>query len=182
MSALSTMPKPLTLWITINCGKFFRRWEYWTTFPTSWEIYMQVKKLHRMGHGTTDWFKIGKGVWQGCILLPSLFNLYPEYIMWNVGLDESQAGIKIIRKKFQQHQLCRYYPNGRKLKGSKEPLDESEKGEWKSWLKTQHLKNQDHGIWSHHFMTSRQGKSRSSHRVYVLGLQNHCVWWLQPWN
>ena len=45
-----------------------------------------------------DWFQIGKGVWQGCILSPSLFNLYAEYIMWNAGLDEAQAGIKIARR------------------------------------------------------------------------------------
>ena len=50
-----------------------------------------------MGHGTTDWFQIGKGVRQGCILLPCLFNLYAEYIMQNDGLDEAQAGIKIAR-------------------------------------------------------------------------------------
>jgi len=49
----------------------------------------------RIGHGTTDWFQIGKGVRQGCILLPCLFNLYEEYIMRNAGLDEAQAGIKI---------------------------------------------------------------------------------------
>ena len=61
------------------------------------------------------------------------------------------------QEKFQQPQLCRwYYPNGKKLKGNKQPLDESEKGEWKSWLKTQHLKNPDHGIWSHHFMAKRE--------------------------
>ena len=49
----------------------------------------------RTGHGTTDWFQIGKGVRQGCILSPCLFNLYTEYIMLNAGLDEAQAGIKI---------------------------------------------------------------------------------------
>ena len=49
----------------------------------------------RTGHGTTDWFQIGKGVCQGCILSPCLFNLYAEHIMQNVGLDEAQAGIKI---------------------------------------------------------------------------------------
>ena len=49
----------------------------------------------RTGHGTTDWFKIGKGVYQGCILSPCLFNLYAEYIMRNAGLEEAQAGIKI---------------------------------------------------------------------------------------
>ena len=49
----------------------------------------------RTGHGTTDWFQIGKGVPQGCILLPCLFNLYTEYIMRNAGLDEGQTGIKV---------------------------------------------------------------------------------------
>jgi len=50
------------------------------------------------GHGTTDWFQIGKGVCQGCILSPCLFNLYAEYIMRNAGLEEAQAGIKIARR------------------------------------------------------------------------------------
>ena len=50
------------------------------------------------GHGTTNWFKIGKGVRQGCILSPCLFNLYAESIMWNAALDESQAGIKIAQR------------------------------------------------------------------------------------
>ena len=61
---------------------------------------MQVRKQAtvRTGHGTTDWFQIGKGVCQGCILSPCLFNLYAEYIMRNVGLDEAQAGIKISRR------------------------------------------------------------------------------------
>ena len=52
----------------------------------------------KTGHGTTDWFQIGKGVCQGCILSPCLFNLYAEYIMQNAGLDEAQAGIKIARR------------------------------------------------------------------------------------
>ena len=57
---------------------------------------MQVKKgTVRTGHGTTDWFQIGKGVRQGCTLSPYLFNLYAEYIMRNTGLEEAQAGIKI---------------------------------------------------------------------------------------
>ena len=51
----------------------------------------------RTGHGTTDWFQIGKGICQGCILSPCLFNLYAEYIVRNAGLDEAQAGIKIAR-------------------------------------------------------------------------------------
>ena len=60
---------------------------------------MQVKKQQvKTGHGTTDWFQIGKGVHQGCILSPCLFNLYAEYIMKNAGLEEAQAGIKIAER------------------------------------------------------------------------------------
>ena len=55
----------------------------------------------RTGHGTTDWFQIGKGVHQGCILSPCLFNFYAEYIMRNAGLEEAQAGIKIARRNMQ---------------------------------------------------------------------------------
>ena len=89
------MPKPLTVWITMNCGKFLKRWEYQTTLPASWEIYARQEATGRTGHGTTDWFQIGKGVCQGYMLSPFLFNLYAKYIMRNTGLDEAQAGIKI---------------------------------------------------------------------------------------
>ena len=85
------MPKPLLVWISTNCGKFWKRWEYQTTWPA----YAGQEATVRTGHGTTDWFQIRKGVHQGCILSPCLFNLYAEYIMRNVGLDEAQAGIKI---------------------------------------------------------------------------------------
>ena len=61
ISALLTMPKPLTLWITINCGKFWKNWEYQTTWPASWETYTQEATV-KIEHGTTDWFQIGKGV------------------------------------------------------------------------------------------------------------------------
>ena len=56
------------------------------------------------------------------------------------------------------------------------------KGEWKSWLKTQHLKNKDHGIWAHHFMTNKMGKQWQQCQTLFCGLQNHCRWWLQPQN
>ena len=92
-SALLTMPKPLCG--SQETGKFFKRWEYQTTWPASWEIWMQVKKQVRIEHGTTDWFQIGKRVRQGCILSPCLFNLYAEYIMRNAGLDGAQVRIKI---------------------------------------------------------------------------------------
>ena len=58
----------------------------------------QEATVRTLGHGTTDWFQIGKGVHQGCILSPCLFNLYAEYNMRNAGLDEAQAGIKIARR------------------------------------------------------------------------------------
>ena len=61
-------------------------------------LYAGQEATVRTGHGTTDWFQIGKGVCQGCILSPCLFNLYAEYIMRNAGLDEAQAGIKTSRK------------------------------------------------------------------------------------
>jgi len=61
-------------------------------------VYAGEEATVRTGHGTTDWFQIGKGVRQGCIMSPCLFNLYEEYIMRNAGLDEAQAGIKIARR------------------------------------------------------------------------------------
>ena len=61
-------------------------------------LYASPEATVRTGHGTTDWFQIGKGVHQGCILSPCLFNLYAEYIMRNARLDEAQAGIKIARR------------------------------------------------------------------------------------
>ena len=90
ISALLTMPKPLTVWITINCGEFFKRWEYQMR-----NLYAGQEATARTGHGTPDWFQIGKGVCHGCILSPCLFNLYAEYIMRYAGLEEAQAGIKI---------------------------------------------------------------------------------------
>ena len=81
-SALLTMPEPLTVWITTNCGKFFKRWEYQTTSLLK-NLYAGQEATVRTGHRTTDWFQIGKGVRQGCILSLCLFNLYAEYIMQN---------------------------------------------------------------------------------------------------
>ena len=130
-----------------------------------------------------NWFQTGKGVHQGCILSPCLFNLYAEYIMRNAGLKETQAGIKIAGRNINN---LKYADDTTLMAESEEelksPLDESERGEWKSWLKAQHSENKDHGIWSHHFTANRWGKSGNSGRLYVGGLQNHCRWWLQPWN
>ena len=93
--ALLTMPKPLTVWLKIN-WKILKEMgipDHLTCLLRN--LYAGQEATVRTGHGTTDWFQIGKGVRQGCILSPCLFNLYSEYIMRNTGLDEAQAGIKI---------------------------------------------------------------------------------------
>ena len=92
-SALLTMPKPLTVWIIVNCGKF----DHLTCLLRN--LYASQETTVRTGHGTTDWFQIGKRICHGSILSRCLFNLDAEYIMLNDGLDEAQAGIKIARRK-----------------------------------------------------------------------------------
>ena len=89
-----TTLKPLTLWITTNCGKYLMRWEYHITCRLK-NLYARQEATVRTRHGTNDWFKTLKGVHQGCILSPSLLNLHAEYLRRNAGLDESRAGIKI---------------------------------------------------------------------------------------
>ena len=84
------------VWITTNCGKFFKRWEYRTTLSASWKICMQVKKQQLELDMEIDWFQIRKVVCQGCILSPCLFNLYWEYIMWNAGLESRLMGEILI--------------------------------------------------------------------------------------
>ena len=89
-----------------------------------------------------DWFQIGERVRQGCILSPCLFNFYAEYIMRNAGLEEAQAGNKIAGRNISN---LRYADDTTLMAESeeelKEPVDESERGEWKSWLKAQHSEN-----------------------------------------
>ena len=85
-------------------------------------LYAGQEATIRTGLGTTDWFQIRKGICQGCILSPSLFNLYAEYIMRNTGLDEAQVGMKITRRNID-------HPYHRKRKRTKELLDEYERGE-----------------------------------------------------
>ena len=137
----------------------------------------------RTRHGTLDLLQIGKGVHQGCILSPCLFNIYAEHIMRNARLDEAQAGIKIAKRNINSF---RYVDDITFTVESEEwlksLLDQGERREWKSWFKTQHSKNKAHGIRSHHFMANRWGNKGNSNKLYFLGLQNHSRWWLQPWN
>ena len=90
--------------------------------------------------------------------------------MRKAGLEEAQAGIKIARRNINN---LRYADDTTLMAESEEEL---KRGEWKSWLKAQHSENEDHGIWSHHFMGNRWGKSGTSVRLYFWGLQNHCRW------
>ena len=94
-SASLTTPKPLTVLITTNRTilKEMEISDHLTYILKN--LYAGQEATVRTGHGTTDWFQIGKGVSQGYVLSPCLFNLYAEYIMQNAGLDEAQTGIKI---------------------------------------------------------------------------------------
>ena len=116
----------------------------------------------RTGRGTTDWLQIGKGVHQGCILSPCLFNFYAKYIMRNAGLEKAQAGIKIAERNINN---LRYAGDTTLVTESEEELKSllmKVKEERKSWLKAQHSENEDHGIWFHHFMADRWGNSGNS--------------------
>ena len=128
ISALLTMPKPFTVWTTIN-WKILKEMgipDHLTCLLRN--LYAGQEATIRTGHGTTDWFQIGKGVCQGCILSPCLFNLYAEYIMRNAGLEETQAGIKIAGRNVNN---LRYADDTTLMaeRGTKKPLDESESGE-----------------------------------------------------
>ena len=105
-SALLTIRKLLTVWITTN-------WKILKEMGIPDHLTYLLRNLYagqeatlRTGHGTTDWFQIGKGVCQGCILSPCLFNLYSEYIMRNSGVDEAQAEIKIARRNINNHRYA----------------------------------------------------------------------------
>ena len=140
-------------------------------------LYAGQEATVRTGHGTTDWFQIGKGVRQGYILSPCLFNFYAEYIMRNAGLEETQAGIQISGRNINN---LRYADDTTLMAESEEELKSllmkvKEESEIVG-LKLNIQKNEDHGIWSHHFMANRWGNSGNSVRLYFGGLQNHCRW------
>ena len=139
-------------------------------------LYAGQEATVRTVHGTMDWFKTGKGVCQGCILPPCLFNFCAENIMQNARLDEAQAGIKIAGRNINK---LRYADYATLMAESEEELksllmkvkEESEKAGLKLNIQ------KTHGIWSHHFMANIWGKIGNSDRFYFLGLQNHCGQW-----
>ena len=116
ISALLTITKPLTIWITIN-------WKILNKIGIPDHLTCLLRNLYagqetkvRTGYGTTNWLQIGKGVHQGSILLPCLFNLYAEYIMRNTGLDEAQAGIKIAGRNIITSDMQMISPLWQKVK------------------------------------------------------------------
>ena len=137
-------------------------------------LYAVQKAAVRTRHGKMDWFKIGKGVCQGCILSPCLFNLYAECIMLNARLDEAQAGIKIARRNINNP---RYADDTTLMAESEEELksllmkvkEESEKSGFR--LNIQKTKIMASGP-----ITSWQIGWGNSVRLYFSGLQNHCRW------
>ena len=140
-------------------------------------LYAGQEATVRTGHGTTDWFQRGKEVHQGCILSPCLFNLYAEYKMRNVGLEEAQADIKIAGRNINN---LRYADHTTLMAESEEELKsllmkvkvESEKVGLK--LNIQKTKIMASGPIN--FMGNRWGNSGNSIRLYFLGFQNHCRW------
>ena len=142
-------------------------------------LYADQEATVRTGHGTIDWLQIGKGVRQGCILSPCLFNLYAEYIMWNAGLDEAQTGIKIARRNINN---LRYADDITLMAKSEEELKsllmKVKKENEKVGLKFNIQKTK---IVASYPITSWQIDGRNngnSETLYCFGLQNHCRWWL----
>ena len=190
ISALLTMPKPLTVWIIIN-WKILKEMgipDHLTCLLRN--LYAGQEATVRTGHGTTDWFQIGKGVHQGSILSPCLFNFYAEYIMRKAGVEEAQAGIKIAGRNINN---LRYADDTTLMAESRQELksllmkvkEESEKAGLK-------LNMQKTKIMASSPITSWQIDGETVETVLFIkintvlfikikltlfwGLQNHCRW------
>ena len=167
-AALSRL-KPLTVWITTNCGKFLEMGISDNLTCLLRNLYAGQETTVRIGHGTMDFFQIGKGICQGCILSPCLFNSYAEYIMQNAKLHVAQAGIKLDRRNINN---LRCANDTTLMAESEEELNsllmkvKEESG--KAGLKLNIQNNEDHGIWSHRFMANGWGNNGNSDRLYFL--------------
>ena len=117
-SALLTMPKPLTVWITRNWKILKEKWIPDNLTCLLKNLYAGQEATVRTGYGATDWFQIGKGIRQSCILSPCSFNLYGEYIMRNTGLDEAQGRIKIAGRNINTSDMQMTPPLWHKVKKS----------------------------------------------------------------
>ena len=168
--------------IRLDCGKFLKRWEYQTTLPVCWEICMQVKKqLLELDMGQWTSSKLGKeyvkAVYCHSSYLTYMQSTSCEMLGWMKHKLESRFLGEILITSDMQMTPPLWQKAKRNWRASWWRWKR-----WKSWLKTQHSKNEDHGIWSHHFVANRWGDHGNSERLYFLGLQDHCRWWLQPWN
>ena len=134
--------QPLTVWITTNCGKFWKRWEYQTTWPASWEICMQVKKqqLEPDMEQQTD-SKLGKEYIKALYCHPAYLTYMQSTSCEILGWMNHKPESRLLGEKSITSDMQMTPPYGRKWRGTKEPLDESERGEWKSWLTTEHSEN-----------------------------------------
>ena len=132
-------------------------------------VYAGQEATVRIRHRTTDWVKISKWVCSRCMLSPCLFNLYAEYIKCHA--ERITGGIKTAGRNINNFIYADdNYFNGRKWRGTKEPLVDSERGEWKSCLNLVLKKKLRSWYWSHHFIQNRRGKGGSSDRFPFLGL------------
>ena len=139
-------------------------------------LYAGQEATVRTGHGTKDWFQIGKGVHQGCILSPCLFNFHAEYIMRNAWLEEVQAGIKITRRNINN---LRYADDTILMAESKEELKSllmKVKEESKNASLNFNFQRTKIMVSSPIISHQIHGKNGNSGRFCFLGLQNHCGW------
>ena len=128
ISALLTMSKPLTVWITKKLWKILKEMglpEHFTCLLRN--VYAGQEATVRTGHGITNRFQIGKGIHQGCILSACLFNLYAKYIMQNARLEEAQLESSLLGEISIISDMQIHHPYGRKWRGRKEYLDESKR-------------------------------------------------------
>ena len=162
----------------IDCVDHHKLWKILQEVGILRSLYAGQEATVRTGHGTTDWFQIEKGVCQGCIWLPCLFNLYSGYIMRNAGLDEAQAGIKIAGRSINN---LRYADDTTFMAESEEELksllmkvkEESEKVVLKFNIqKTKIMASGPITSWK------IDGETMETVRDFILvgGLQNHCRW------
>ena len=140
-SALLTMPKPLTVWITINCVKFWKRWEHQTTWPASWEICMQVKKQQLELDMEQQTGSKSENEYVKAVYCHPAYLTYMQSTSWQM-LDWMKHKLKsrLLGEIWITSDTQMTPPLWQKRR-TKEPLDESERGEWKSSLKTQHSEN-----------------------------------------
>ena len=180
------MRKSLTVWITTNCGKFLKE----MGIPDHLicllrNLYAGQEVTVRTRFGAMDWFQIGKGVHQGCILSPCLFKLMHStpckwWARWSTSWNQDCRQISItsemqmtpsLWQKVKRKWRASWWKGKRKVKTLT----------WNSTFKKLRSWHPVHCC-CHYFMANRRGKSGSSDRFYFLGFQNHYGWWLQPWN